>query len=170
AVPPGGQAPAVSAKDAAPGPEAVSAFTRHAEKHAEGVRGMRLDTLDQGRPEMRSTLDRAGLFLRLVALLAALLSAVAVALVSRDFAQRRLDDCAMLRVLGVPQNQMALTYGLQFLMVGLVASVIGLVLGWGFHQVFVALLSELVPVALPAPSVWPVVLGLGVGVVLTLGF
>src|SRR5690606_8277158 len=117
-----------SAKDAAPGPEAVSAFTRQAEKHAEGVRGMRLDTLDQGRPEMRSTLDRAGLFLRLVALLAALLSAVAVALVSRDFALRRLDDCAMLRVMGVSQSQMAWSYGLQFLLVGVLASVVGLLL------------------------------------------
>lgn len=150
--------------------KAVQSFVLAAEQQSKTTRGLRVETLDQGRPEMRATLDRAGLFLRLVALLAALLSAVAVALVSRDFAQRRLDDCAMLRVLGVPQNQMALTYGLQFLMVGLVASVIGLVLGWAFHQVFVALLSELVPVALPAPSVWPVVLGLGVGVVLTLGF
>ncbi|MDO9031461.1 MAG: FtsX-like permease family protein [Hydrogenophaga sp.] len=150
--------------------KAVQSFVAAAELQSKTTRGLRVETLDQGRPEMRATLDRAGLFLRLVALLAALLSAVAVALVSRDFAQRRLDDCAMLRVLGVPQNQMALTYGLQFLIVGLVASLIGLALGWGFHQVFVALLSEWVPVALPAPSIWPVVLGLGVGVVLTLGF
>ncbi|MDI1258723.1 FtsX-like permease family protein [Aquabacterium sp.] len=150
--------------------KAVQSFVTAAEQQSRTTRGLRVETLDQGRPEMRATLDRAGLFLRLVALLAALLSAVAVALVSRDFAQRRLDDCAMLRVLGVPQNQMALTYGLQFLIVGLVASIIGLALGWGFHQVFVVLLSELVPVALPAPSIWPVVLGLGVGVVLTLGF
>ncbi|CAH0353626.1 ABC transporter permease [Aquabacterium sp. CECT 9606] len=150
--------------------KAVQTFVAAAQAQSKTTRGLRVETLDQGRPEMRATLDRAGLFLRLVALLAALLSAVAVALVSRDFAQRRLDDCAMLRVLGVPQNQMALTYGLQFLIVGLVASGLGLALGWGFHQVFVALLSELVPVALPAPSIWPVVLGLGVGVVLTLGF
>jgi len=150
--------------------KAVKAFVDAAQQQAKAVRGLRVETLDQGRPEMRATLDRAGLFLRLVALLAALLSAVAVALVSRDFAQRRLDDCAMLRVLGVPQRQMALSYGLQFLIVGLVASVIGLILGWGFHQVFVALLADLVPVGLPGPSIWPVALGLGVGVLLTVGF
>lgn len=166
----GGPAKASSVNSTSSANAAVQTFTEAAQQQAKAVRGLRVETLDQGRPEMRATLDRAGLFLRLVALLAALLSAVAVALVSRDFAQRRLDDCAMLRVLGVPQRQMALSYGLQFLMVGLGASLIGLLLGWGFHQVFVALLSELVPVALPAPSLWPFALGLGVGVLLTVGF
>lgn len=149
---------------------AVNAFVAEAERQSKLTRGVRVETLEQGRPEMRATLDRAGLFLRLVALLSALLSAVAVALVSRDFAQRRLDDCAMLRVLGVPQRQMAVSYGLQFLLVGFGSSVLGLILGWGFHQVFVALLADLVPVGLPAPSLWPFMLGLGVGVLLTVGF
>src|SRR5690606_5095332 len=119
---------------------------------------------------MRATLDRAGLFLRLVALLAGLLSAVAVALVSRDFAQRRLDDCALLRVLGVPQRVMAWSYGLQFALVGLLASAIGLAVGWGVQLIFVELLAHLVGVSLPGAGWQPIALGLGVGVLLTLGF
>ena len=63
---------------------------------------------------MRQTLDRAQRFLNLVALLAALLSAVAVAIAARDFAQRNLDDCAMLRVLCAPQRAMAGAYALEF--------------------------------------------------------
>jgi putative ABC transport system permease protein len=148
----------------------VKQFVDKAKKLAETERGLHVETLEDGRPEMRATLDRAGLFLRLVALLAALLSAVAVALVSRDFAQRRLDDCALLRVLGVPQSVMAWSYGLQFAMIGVLASVLGLVLGWLFHLVFVALLSSLVGVALPAAGWQPYALGMGVGVLLTLGF
>ena len=50
------------------------------------VRGVQIESLDSGRPEMRQTLDRASQFLNLVALLAALLCAVAVALASRSFA------------------------------------------------------------------------------------
>ena len=148
----------------------VQQFVDVAKQVADKQRGLRVETLDSGRPEMRATLDRAGLFLRLVALLAGLLSAVAVALVSRDFAQRRLDDCALLRVLGVPQPVMAWSYGLQFLVVGAAASVVGLALGWLFHLVFVALLSDLVGVSLPAAGWQPIALGLGVGVLLTLGF
>lgn len=152
------------------GPEAVQAFAAAARKEGARTRGLQVDTLDQGRPEMRMTLDRAGLFLRLVALLAALLAAVAVALVSRDFAQRRLDDCALLRVLGVPQRVMAWSYGLQFAWVGLLASALGLLAGWCLHLVFVHLLASLVGVALPAAGWLPWVIGVGVGVLLTLGF
>lgn len=133
-------------------------------------RGVRVETMEQGRPEMRSTLDRAGLFLRLVALLAGLLSAVAVAMVARDFAQNRLDDCALMRVLGVPQRVMARIYALEFLLVGVLASVVGLGLGWLCHQVFVALLANLVPVTLPDASWRPYAVGMGVGVLLTMGF
>jgi putative ABC transport system permease protein len=90
-----------------------------------GVRGVRLETLDSGRPEMRQTLDRAGKFLNLVALLAALLSAVAVALAARGFAAGHLDDCAMLRVLGLPQRRIAGAYVTEFALMGLCASVAG---------------------------------------------
>lgn len=150
--------------------EAVQRFVADSRERIDTLRGLKVETLDQGRPEMRATLDRAGLFLRLVALLAALLSAVAVALVSRDFAQRRLDDCALLRVMGVPQRTMAWIYGLQFFFIGLLASALGLLLGWAFHLVFVELLAGLVKVSLPQAGWQPWALGVGVGVLLTLGF
>lgn len=150
--------------------QALQRFVADSRERIEALRGLKIETLDQGRPEMRATLDRAGLFLRLVALLAALLSAVAVALVSRDFAQRRLDDCALLRVMGVPQRTMAWIYGLQFLFIGLLASALGLLVGWAFHLVFVELLAGLVKVSLPHAGWQPWALGVGVGVLLTLGF
>lgn len=150
--------------------EAIDRFVADTQKAVHDMRGVRVETMDQGRPEMRSTLDRAGLFLRLVALLAGLLSAVAVAMVARDFAQNRLDDCALMRVLGVPQSLMARIYTVEFLLVGVLASAVGLVLGWFCHQVFVALLANLVSVALPGPTWRPFAVGTGVGILLTLGF
>jgi putative ABC transport system permease protein len=141
-----------------------------AESKKPEVRGVRVESLEAGRPEMRQTLDRAGKFLNLVALLAALLSAVAVALAARAFAARHLDDCAMLRVLGLSQRHIALSYTAEFVWVGTFASVLGLALGYAVHLVFVALLKGLVDTALPAPSVWPVVYGLGTGLTLLLAF
>ena len=134
------------------------------------VRGVRVESLEAGRPEMRQTLDRAGKFLNLVALLAALLSAVAVALAARAFAARHLDDCAMLRVLGLSQRHIAMSYTAEFVAVGTFASVLGLGLGYAVHLVFVALLKGLVETVLPAPSLWPVVYGLGTGLTLLLAF
>ena len=141
-----------------------------AESKKPEVRGVRVESLEAGRPEMRQTLDRAGKFLNLVALLAALLSAVAVALAARAFAARQLDDCAMLRVLGLSQRHIALSYSAEFVWVGTFASVLGLALGYAVHLVFVALLKGLVETALPAPSMWPVVYGLGAGLTLLLAF
>ena len=134
------------------------------------LRGLRVESLENGRPEMRQTLDRAQKFLNLVALLAALLAAVAVGIASRDFAVRHLDDCAMLRVLGQPQRSIALQYLLEFGLVGVLASVAGVLLGYAVHYVFVWLLAGLVDSALPAASLWPALFGIGVGFTLLMGF
>ncbi len=133
-------------------------------------RGLRLESLEGGRPEMSATLNRAEKFLNLVALLSALLSAVAVAIAARGFAARHLDQCAMLRVLGVSQRSMAASYVLEFAIVGLVASGLGVLLGFAVHFGFVVLLAGLVESALPAPSIWPVLFGLGMGLTLLAAF
>ena len=134
------------------------------------VRGVRVESLDSGRPEMRQTLDRAEKFLNLVALLAALLSAVAVALAARGFAASHLDDCAMLRVLGQPQRSIAWAYTAEFAIIGAVASTLGVLLGFAVHFVFVALLGGLVETTLPAPGSWPVLFGIGMGFTLLFAF
>jgi putative ABC transport system permease protein len=134
------------------------------------VRGARVEALEGGRPELSSTLNRAEKFLNLVALLAALLSAVAVALAARGFAASHLDDCAMLRVLGLPQRTIAAAYSFEFVLVGLLASALGVLLGFLVHYGFVALLAGLVESALPAPGLWPVLFGLGMGLTLLLAF
>ena len=137
---------------------------------ARDTHGMRIESLDSGRPEMRQTLERAEKFLSLVALLAALLSAVAVALAARGFANDHLDASAMLRVLGQSQRRIAGAYTVEFALVGLFASALGVVIGYGVHHVFVQLLAGLVDAALPPPSLWPVVFGLGMGLTLLFTF
>ena len=136
----------------------------------QALRGMRVESLETGRPEMRQTLDRAEKFLNLVALLSALLAAVAVAIAARDFAQRHLDDCAMLRVLGVSQRRMAGAFLLEFVLLALVAGVLGAALGYAVHSLFVSLLGTLVPASLPPAGPWPALLGLAVSGTLLLGF
>ena len=135
-----------------------------------GRGGRRVESLESGSPEMRRTLERGEKFLSLVALLAALLSAVAVALAARAFAQRHLDAAAMLRVLGLPQRSIAWAYVLEFALVGLFGSVLGVILGWGVHHGFVWLLAGLVAEGLPPPNLWPVGFGVGMGMTLLLAF
>lgn len=137
---------------------------------AQALRGVRVESLEGGRPELSQTMDRAEKFLNLVALLSALLAAVAVGIASRDFAGRHLDDCAMLRVLGQSQRAIALQYLVEFALVGLLASAAGVALGFAVHHVFVWLLAGLVTAVLPAASWWPAMFGMGVGFTLLMGF
>ena len=151
---------------------AVRRYVREADQRIESepLRGVRVESLESGRPEMQQTLDRAKMFLNLVALLAALLAAVAVGIGARDFAQLHLDDCAMLRVLGLAQRRIASAYALEFVAVGLLGSAAGVALGWAVHHGFVWLLAGLVSAQLPPPSLWPALFGLGVGLALLLAF
>ncbi|OOG41085.1 ABC transporter permease [Polaromonas sp. A23] len=158
---------AVAGSDAA-----VKAYVQWASQEIKKteLRGVRLESLESGSPEMRQTLDRAEKFLNLVALLAALLSAVAVAIVARGFAAKHLDDCAMLRVLGQPQRTIALAYTFEFVLAGMGASALGVAIGYAVHYGFVLLLAGLVETALPAATFWPVLFGMGMGLTLLLAF
>jgi len=164
----------ISYRTAVAGPDesAVQAFVDWTQQQiqARSVRGVRVDALQGGRPELNTTLDRAEKFLNLVALLSALLSAVAVALSARGFASRHLDDCAMLRVLGLSQRRIASAYSFEFLLVGVLASLLGVALGYLVHHGFVTLLAGLVAADLPAPGLAPAWLGLGMGLTLLLAF
>jgi putative ABC transport system permease protein len=152
--------------------QSVQAFVDWAQAQivARTVRAVRVEALQGGRPELSTTLARAEKFLNLVALLAALLSAVAVALAARGFAASHLDDCAMLRVLGLPQRTIAAAYTFEFTLIGLLASALGVLLGFLVHYGFVALLAGLVDSALPAAGLWPVLFGMGMGLTLLLAF
>ena len=164
----------ISYRMAVAGDEAqVKAFVQWADLQIKGdppMRGVRIESVQTGRPEMGQTLDRASKFLSLVALLAALLSAVAVALAARAFAASHLDDCAMLRVLGLSQRTIAASYCWEFALVGLFASGLGVAIGFGVHYLFVVLLAGLVDASLPAASAVPVFLGLGMGLTLLVAF
>ncbi|CAH0148801.1 hypothetical protein SRABI118_00476 [Massilia sp. Bi118] len=137
---------------------------------ADNVKGVRIETLENGRPEMRSTLDRAERFLALVGLLSAMLAAVAVAMAARRFMQRHLDSVAMLRCLGMTQNEVGVLFLIEFALVGLAGSVLGVLVGFGAHYVLLELIGNLIPTELPPVSLLPALQGVATGMLLLLGF
>jgi putative ABC transport system permease protein len=134
------------------------------------ARGQRLETLESGRPEMQRTIERAQRFLALVALLAAMIAAVAVAAAARRFSLRHLDSCAMMRCLGLAQSDIFRLFALEFVIVGVAACVLGVLLGYAAHFALLAALGSLISTSLPLPSPLPAVQGAAVGLVLLLGF
>lgn len=132
--------------------------------------GQKIATVESGRPEVRRLLDRAQRFLSLVALLAVLISAVAVALAANRFMQRHRDGIAVMRCLGAVQGTVTRLLTVEFALVGLLASVAGCVLGYAVHQGLVAVLGQLIDTRLPLPSPLPAVQGMATGLWLLLGF
>ena len=137
---------------------------------AERVKGVRIESLESGRPEMRATLDRAERFLSLVGLLSAMLAAVAVAMAARRFVLRHLDACAMLRCLGLSQHQVTALYLAEFAVLGLAGSTLGVLVGFGGHYVLLELLGKLVASDLPPPTILPALQGVLTGLLLLVGF
>jgi putative ABC transport system permease protein len=141
-----------------------------AQMKSRSVKGVRIESLENGRPEMRSTLDRADRFLSLVALLSAMLAAVAVAMAARRFMQRHLDACAMLRCLGMTQNQVGAMYLIEFALVGLAGSALGVLVGFAAHYVLIELVGRMITTDLPPISLLPALQGVATGLLLLVGF
>lgn len=146
----------------------VAAFQKWVE--ARLGRGERLEDISNARPEVRNALDRAEKFLRLAALLAVVLAAVAVGLAARRFMQRHLDGCAVMRCLGARESQLLRIFLGEFLLFGAAVSALGCALGFGTQYVLERMLAELFTAPLPAPSPLPLAYGFAVGLALLGGF
>ena len=150
----------------------IAAFQRWLENEIKvnEVRGVQLESLESGRPEMRTTLERARQFLSLVSLLTAMLAALAIAMASRRFMQRHLDAVAMLRCLGLRQNEVTLIYLIEFILIGTIGSLIGAAIGFAAHFLLLEWLGALMTTRLPPPGWMPLVQGVATGLLLLLGF
>ncbi|MFE8605545.1 ABC transporter permease [Archangium violaceum] len=149
-------------------PDAVEGFIRTAR---EGLaRGQRLETVKDARPEMRSALDRADRFLSLAALVSVVLAAVAVAMAARRHSTRHLSSTAVMRCLGASQRTLVATHGGELLLLGLIASSIGVVLAFLMQWLVGNWLSGALKMNIPAAGWVPAVQGYGVGLVVLLTF
>lgn len=147
---------------------AVEAYRRWAERRL--GRGERLEGMDNTRPEVRNTLERAQRFLRLAALLAVILAAVAMGLAAERYVRRHLDGCAVLRCLGARGTQILVIHGGEFLLFGLAATLLGCGAGYGVQLVLQTLLSGLIAQDLPPSGGLPWLQGFLVGNLLVAGF
>ena len=132
--------------------------------------GQRLETVRDLRPEVRQTLDRAEKFLGLSALVAVLLAAVAVALAASRYLRRHLNAAAMFRCFGARVVQTLSLFFIQFVVLGMAACTIGVVLALAGQQVLVSLLSSVAATDLPPPTWMPAVSAFVTGLLLLFGF
>ncbi|UOD51474.1 ABC transporter permease [Orrella daihaiensis] len=129
-----------------------------------------LVTVNDGRPEITRTLERANEFLTLVVMIAVLIAAVAVALGARRFSQRQQPAIAVMRCCGATQAAVTKLLFIEFMVVALVGSLIGLVIGWAAQMVLVNLMQGFVSENLPGVGWVPALQGLYAGLWLLFAF
>jgi putative ABC transport system permease protein len=148
--------------------QAVGRFEQRVREFAS--QNLRIETVDNGRPELGATLNRAERFLSLVALLTVLIAAVAIALGARRFAERHLDGCAVMKAAGLGQRRLVRLLLLELLWVGVVGGLVGAALGAVFQQFLADAVAPMLGVRLPAPGWVPFAQALITGLILLLGF
>jgi len=133
-------------------------------------RGQRLESLRTARPEVNNTLERSQNFVGLTALLAVILAAVAVSLSTRRYSLRHQDAYAVMRCFGATSARLFRLAGLEFLLLALMASALGCLIGYGAQYLIAAFVAELFSSRLPTPSALPALQGFLTGLALLLGF
>lgn len=132
-------------------------------------RGESLENVRESRPELKQAIDRAERFLRLAALLAGVLAAVAIVLAARRFALRHFDTVALLRTLGASQRKVRAILLSQLLLLAGFAAALGGALAWLAQTLLVWLIAAQLPAPLPAATLWPWAWASLLGLVLLLG-
>jgi putative ABC transport system permease protein len=130
-------------------PESLARFSAWLKPQLEA--GQRLIDVSEGQPGIGSALNRAESFLLLAGSLGVVLAGVAIALAARRFSERHNDYVAVMKSLGATSSMINRLYGKSLLLLGLFATVLGCLLGWGIQTLFFTLFSDQLPVQ-PGPS------------------
>ncbi|MBP1474655.1 FtsX-like permease family protein [Frateuria sp. MAH-13] len=119
--------------------------------------GAELVTPEQTQQRMRNAFDRAGAFLRLTALLSALLAGVAIALAAQRYARRKTPEIALLRALGTARARVFALLLATLGALALPAALLGVLLSWALAEGAWRLAGATfvhVPTALPLLPAW----------------
>jgi putative ABC transport system permease protein len=132
--------------------------------------GAEITTVEDAQQNLRSAFERGESFLRLAAMLAALLSGIAVALAAQRFARRKVEEVALLRCLGASRGEIVAALLLELAMLALPACLAGLALGIALQEVLLRFAHDLLPGAAPGLPWGPPLAAFAVGLAVLFGF
>lgn len=123
-------------------------------------RGERLEDVKTARPEIRSALDKAEVFLGLSAMVSVVLAVVAMLLASQPFVARSQETAALLRCFGASKANIENIMLIQTALLATIGGFIGCLLGYAIQFVLAHFAGRLFLESLPLPSLTPILLGL----------
>lgn len=114
------------------------------------------ESLTDNNQALAASLAKARSYLSLAAMLAIILAGIAIAMAAQDYARHHFDSSALLRTLGASRSYVTRLYLYQLVYLALLATGIGLVLGYFGQQVLTGILASTFKQALPTAelSAW----------------
>ncbi len=119
----------------------------------------RLRGVVDGRPEVGNALTRATTYLSLAGLLTVLLSGAAIAMTANRWASDHIADSALFRTFGLSGAEALRIFTTELVVLGGLASGIGVLIGYGLQIVLVDTIAGLLTISLPEPTAKPAMLG-----------
>lgn len=123
----------------------------------------RLIDINSAQERIGRTLQTSKQFLLLSAVIAVLLSGVAIAIAARQFSSRHTDQVALMKSLGASATRIRSLYFSQLFLLGAIASLLGLVLGNFLQQIIAVSLQEAYQIRLGPAGTYPYVLSFSSG-------
>ncbi len=131
----------------------------------------RLRDVSEASPQLESAVDRAGRFLTLASLVSVLLCSIAVAMSARQYVRRHLDAVALLKTLGASRAFTLSVSLLQLVIVALLASVAGSIIGFVAQEWLLRAVRELLGTTTLPPANWaPLGMGVSAALAVLAGF
>jgi len=133
--------------------------------------GESIQNLENARPEMRQALERTRKFFALSIVLTLVIAMVAIAITARYTASREAPKVAMLRAFGISQTRLYRFYAGQLGRVWVIATVVGIGIGWFSQFPLQWALDGWFGKSLPQVySAWPFLIAAIVGFISLMGF
>lgn len=130
----------------------------------------RLITPNEAQASIASTMDKGRRFLLLSGSIGVVLAGIALALASYHFAAGQTQQVALLKSWGISASAVRSLYLQQSLWLGVGGSVLGLLVGYGFHELLISVVREWLPISLPMAGIRPWITGMATGLLCLGGF
>lgn len=114
------------------------------------------ESLTDNNQALAASLAKARSYLSLAAMLAIILAGIAIAMAAQDYARHHFDSSALLRTLGASRDYVTSLYLYQLIYLALLATMVGLSLGYFGQQILTEILADAFKQTLPAAglSAW----------------
>ncbi len=123
-----------------------------------GDEAMRYDTVQSRKESVGRTFENLARFLNLVGFIALLLGCVGVASSVHIYVKEKLDSVAVLRCIGATGNQAFIIYLFQIVLMGVIGSITGVILGSLVQTVLPEIFGEFLPLEVQVSVSWSAIL------------